>query len=267
MIEKIQTLRGVRSLPLLALLAVATIVGGLAGCKSEETDQAEIEQNLEETPAADVVADAALNARFEPPTDGKLSEDQVEMYVDVREREKQILGTVAQDLQATPLPPAGAGAPPSPGPSPAPGAGAAPQGEVTVSEVPAAEDRDELRDMATADARAAQELGHDPLEYQWVRGQVLQAQLALYGGGAAGASGRDELITSLREMREATADTTAQGMIDRKIEELSTEAPPTEPNEALRHNMDLVREHQQEIRTVESWPDFPAGASPARSGV
>lgn len=71
--------------------------------------------------------------------------------------------------------------------------------------------------------------------------------------------------------RGARNNATTQEMIDRKIEELRADAPPQEPGEALRHNMELVREHQQEIRRVESWPEAPAlsgtgAAAPAGSG-
>jgi hypothetical protein len=257
--------------PIPIALAAALLAGAsLTGCRQQPADeQAEIRENLEEKGPSAVVSEAARTADFEPPEDGKLTEDQVAMYVEVRGREKQILATAAEDLETRA--PAGEGAaadaeaPKAEQQAQAPGQ---PETEVTVEEI-AAPPRD-VAQLATADVRAAQELGHDPLEYQWVKGQVLQAQMALYTDNwrQLEESGREKMLETLQRMQDVAGTPAEEGMIERKIEELrSPEASPQETTEAVRHNMQLVRDHQSEILALERWPEMAAaGESPVGAG-
>jgi hypothetical protein len=80
-------------------------------------------------------------------------------------------------------------------------------------------------DAATADLRAAQELGFNPKEYRWVRDRVMEARMlqasqALHQQVAAS---REALLRSLAEQRK-TADPARQTEIDRHVEDLRESA-------------------------------------------
>jgi hypothetical protein len=243
----------------LALVPLAAL--GAGGCRRTASEErAEIRQSLKEKGPNTVVAEAARTADFKPPADGKLTRDQLDMYLKVRRREKEILSVAAKDLQSRPP------------------EAAAPQGsepvkpgtKVTVGEVTSPPS--EVKQLETADVRAAQELGVDPLEYQWVKGQVMQAQMALYTDQWAQLedSGRQKMIESLHRMADVAATPAEKGEIDRKIEELrNPRAEQREVAQGLRDNMQLVRE--RDILSLERWPELAAapvapGANPAPSG-
>src|ERR1044071_497001 len=91
------------------IVLALSLFAGLAACRHEAAeDRAEIRENLQEKGPSAVVAEAARTADFKPPEDGRLSDDQLKMYLDVRHREKQILSVAAQDLEAKSVPSAGA---------------------------------------------------------------------------------------------------------------------------------------------------------------
>jgi uncharacterized protein YicC (UPF0701 family) len=78
-----------------------------------------------------------------------------------------------------------------------------------------------LPDVATADLRAAQELGFNPREYQWVRDRVMEAQMlqATQALHQQVAVGREALLRSL-ERQKKTAGAAGQAEIDRHIQDL-----------------------------------------------
>ncbi len=92
---------------LAAALGCAVIVA--ASCRREPRelaipadDQASIRKRLNEKDAMKVVEETA-RARFTPPADGRLNEEQVRMYLEVREREEKIRqasGNVAAEVSA-----------------------------------------------------------------------------------------------------------------------------------------------------------------------
>jgi hypothetical protein len=256
-----------------ALALLPLLCAGLAGChRSASEDRAAIRENLEEKGPSAVVSEAARTADFKPPADGKLTDDQVETYLKVRRREKEILSVAAQDLSARP--PAGAAGAgegsegSASGGSETQGAPAKPGTKVTVGEVTSPPR--EVAQLATADVRAAQELRVDPLEYQWIKGQVMQAQMALYTDNWAQLepSGRDKMIESLHRMADVAGTPAERGEIDRRIAELSNpQAEQREVNQGLRANMQLVKDHQREILALERWPELAAApAQPAAGG-
>jgi hypothetical protein len=220
----------------LATAAVLALVP-LTGCGNEDP--------------AETLAEAAEESTFTPPADGRLSPDQVEMYLKVRDRELEILAETTEDVEAK-----------STGETISEVGGKAteraPAGKVTVSEVPA-EGREELAELVTADVTAAQELGADPIEYRWVKGQVLQAQVARYHQGweKLSVSGRQQAIQALREMRGAVQNPSLGEEIEQRITELE-QVGALEPEESLQHNMDLVTRYEPQILALEEWPKTDA---------
>ena len=111
-------------------------------------------------------------------------------------------------------------------------------------------------DIATANLRAAQELKHNPKEYQWVEERVTAVLLAELSQrlNAQLAEGRDEYVQLLEAQRQAVADPARRAELERKIAEMrgraETAAEP--PGEALRHNVALVAKYRDRIRAVQT---------------
>lgn len=187
---------------LAAALGCAVIVA--ASCRREPhepaipaDDQASIRERLNEKDAMKVVEEAA-RARFAPPADGRLNEEQVRMYLEVREREEKIRqasGSVGAEASAAGL-------------------------------------------------RAAQELGRNPKEYQWIGERVLEARTAGVTGDLDRkiVDSRRKILISLEEHRRTLTDPTKQAAVDRQIGEvrslLKGAAPEIPP--AVRHNAELL---------------------------
>lgn len=80
-----------RSLSLAVCLVLA-----LAGCKAKElADNASISKDLQKRGTTDLMQEIAKDS-YDAPTDGRLKESQIQMYLKVREHEKKI-AQVAKD--------------------------------------------------------------------------------------------------------------------------------------------------------------------------
>ena len=81
------------------LLAALCLCVVLAGCKAKEAlDKVSIAKELDKKGTTDLMKDVA-NDKYTPPTDGKLTDAQVQMYLKVREHEKQIAQVAREQLQ------------------------------------------------------------------------------------------------------------------------------------------------------------------------
>jgi len=167
----------------------------LAGCR---------ERPEEPVRKAAVPARQVLVPRFTPPSDGKLTEKQIEIFLQVRPREKQIA--------------------------------------------------DRTGDPA-ADARAARELRRDPAEYQWVKARVADAVLVRITADweSMDEGSRQAMLDGMERVRDTMRDREDRAALERRIAQLRGGAsePPASP--ALRHNVDLVARHQEEMLRVEVW--------------
>jgi len=164
----------------------------LAGCRERP-----------EEPARKAAVPARAS-RFMPPTDGKLTEKQIELFLKVRPREKQIA--------------------------------------------------DRTGDPA-ADVRAARELGRDSAEYQWVKARVAEAVLVRITADweSMDEGSRQAMLDGMERVRDTLRDREDRAVLERRIAQLRGGAsePPASP--ALRHNVDLVARHQEEMLRVEVW--------------
>ncbi len=164
----------------------------LAGCREKP-----------EEPVRKAVVPARVS-RFMPPPDGKLTEKQIEIFLKVRPREKQIV--------------------------------------------------DRTGDPA-ADTLAAREMGLDPAEYQWVKARVADAVLVRITADWASMDegSRQAMLEGMERVRDTLRDREDRAALERRIAQLRGGAsePPASP--ALRHNVDLVARHQEEMLRVEVW--------------
>src|SRR4029078_11787311 len=71
----------------------------LTGCKAKElADKMSISKNLEKVGTTDLMKKVA-DDKYEAPADGKLTDAQIQMYLKVREHEKQIAQVAKQEAQ------------------------------------------------------------------------------------------------------------------------------------------------------------------------
>ncbi len=208
-------------------LAAAVAAGGVAlmagGCQRAD-DRAAIVDRLRSKGTADVVREAAT-ARYVAPAAGRLTEAQVRMFLEVRERECGIREAAALAAQRR-------------------------REAAAVADEPAL--------AAAADLRAAQELRVNPKEYGWVRDRVLEAEgaataQALYQKMTAG---REQLLAHRRKELEAMTDPGERAAAQRDIEDWKRGLEASEPAvpAALRANMALLarfREPLARLRAVE----------------
>lgn len=149
-------------------LIVSTLLGAALvapGCGRSQEAAAPEPTPREETAA---LMEQVAEAEFQPAADGRLTEGQLQLYLEVRERQQEIRRQALDGLEDR---------------EPAlPAADAADAADVADDAmVDALEVVGDHEDPALADLQAARELGYNPKEYLWVREQVREAQIARAG--------------------------------------------------------------------------------------
>ena len=140
--------------------AILVLLSLFVGCKAKElADKAAISRDLDKRGTTDLLKEVA-DDKYNPPADGKLTDAQVQMYLKVRDHEKQIVQVARREAQQH--------------------ADAAKKaGEKSLSGMMEGfKTMGSVADMATADIRAAKDLGFNTQEYLWVKGQILAASSA-----------------------------------------------------------------------------------------
>jgi len=163
----------------------------LAGChRAPADDEASIRKRLGQKSTAVLLQEVA-KADFRPPTDGRLTEPQVESFLKVEERSRKIRAVAAK--------------------------GTAPE------------------QGATADLRAAQELGFNPKEMAWVRDRVREARSARLGDllDRHIAESRRRFVERLQEEEKRVTDPAERKDIERRIATFGrapqSAGPPRQP--------------------------------------
>ena len=142
------------------LSAVLMLSMALAGCRAKEAiDKATISQELEKHGTTDLMKDVSRD-HYAPPSDGKLTDGQIQMYLKVREHEKVIAQVARKEAQAH-------------------ADAARKAGEKSIAGMMEGfKTLGSAADMLTADIRAAKDLGYNTQEYLWVKTQVMAASAA-----------------------------------------------------------------------------------------
>lgn len=132
----------------------------LAGCKAKElAEKAAISKDLDKRGTTDLMKEVA-NDHYTPPPDGRLTDNQVQMYLKVREHEKQIAQVAKAELKQH-------------------AEEAKKKGEKSLGGMmDSFKALGSAADFLTADIRAAKDLGYNTQEYLWVKQQILAASTA-----------------------------------------------------------------------------------------
>src|SRR5438270_13622001 len=143
------------------ILAVAILTSlALLGCRAKELVEKEsIKSDLHKRGTMDLMKQVA-DDKYTPPADGKLTDTQIQMYLKVREHEKQIAQVAKQEAQQH-------------------AAAADKAGNKSIAGMMEGfKSLSSAAEMLTADVRAAKDLHYNTQEYLWVKGQVLAASSA-----------------------------------------------------------------------------------------
>jgi hypothetical protein len=226
-----------RILPTVLCLSVV-----FAGCKAKEAiEQAKIAGDLNKSGSTYKLMKDVSNDKYTPPADGKLTDSQVQMYLKVRDHEKDIAKVARQQLQQHSDAAKNAGDK---------SIGGMIEGFKGLASV---------ADIATADVRAAKDLGYNTQEYLWIKGQILAVSTTAVMqkiGDAASA----QMDASYQQMKkaydEAKDDQTKQmykGALD-AFEKSKQDSAANQKKEdpALAYNRQLLSKYENVLNAYTS---------------
>jgi hypothetical protein len=220
-------------------LAIVLLLVVLPGCGGGEEEAAE---RLEDKTAVEVLEEAGED-EYTPPDDGELTEKQMDMYLAVQERAIDLRKAAAAQVADV-------------------------NQKVEGSKTEAGKMFEAFRavgqgaglDLFTADVRAAQELGYNTAEYQWVQGEVMEAQAAkMMLGMAQGMREMQrqvgpQMIAMLEASKDAASTAEEKADIQRQIDELKQagdEPADDELEPGVAHNIELVGRYEERIQELQ----------------
>ena len=229
-------MRRIITVAVIGLMAVS-----LSGCKFKKAiDAVNVSKDLEKRGTMDIMEKAAKD-QYAPPADGRLTDAQVQMYLKVREKEKQILEVAKKEMQQH--------------------ADSAKKEEAEKDSLSAAmatiKTMGSAADVVTADIRAAIDLGYNTAEYQWVKGQVLAASSAAVTEkmNQATAQMADTAYAQMKQQYESATDPNMKkmygDMLKQYDEQRAQTAVPTEgADPAVAFNRELLAKHNVELNAI-----------------
>lgn len=238
-------------------LAVALTLGlALTGCKAKEMiDKAEISKDLEKRGTTDLMKQVA-DDQYTAPADGKLTEAQIQMYLKVREHEKQIAQVAKEELKQH-----------------ADKAKAA--GDKSLSGMmEGLKGLGSVADVMTADIRAAKDLGFNTQEYMWVKGQILAASGSAMAEqmGKAMSANFDAAYAQAKKSYDEAKDETTKKMYaemlagyEKSKQEMAAQQQKEDP--AIAYNKQLLAKYDSALNALSAemskWEDKPGDANKA----
>lgn len=217
-------------------IAVLILAFALAGCKAREIiDKADISKDLEKRGTTDLMKQVA-DETYEAPSDGKLSDAQVQMYLKVREQEKKIAQVAKEELQKH-------------------SEEAKKKGERSLAGMMEGfKAIGSVADFATADIRAAKDLGFNTQEYLWVKSQILAASTSVIAEKSAQAmqAGLDSAYEETKKAYESATDEQTKKIYgemlanyDKSRQEAA--AQPQQVDPAVAHNRQLLSKYENAL--------------------
>jgi hypothetical protein len=221
-----------------SLFIIPLLIAGVAvGCKGKPADdEASIKESLEEKGTIDVMDEISKAPQYEGPADGKLTDQQVKMYIEVRQREQKIREVALKELNAK--------------------GNKAKEEKREVGMFEAMKAIGDLADVATADLRAAHELGHNPNEYTWIKERVLEAQLNQMSQAMSQqmVQGQNSIVKMLEEQKKLATDDAQRAEYDKQIAELKNSAAEAEANNTpgVQHNAQLIAKYKADFDKLQA---------------
>ena len=242
------------------LSAVLMLSIALAGCRAKEAyDKAKISQDLDKHGTMDLMKDVSKD-RYTPPSDGKLTDAQMQMYLKVRGHEKDIVQVARKEAQAH-------------------ADAATKAGEKSITGMMEGfKTMGSAAEMLTADIRAAKDLGYNTQEYLWVKGQVMAASTAAMtsklteGMNASFDAAYNQMKKSYDEAKDDQAKKMYKEMLDnydKQRAEMKRSAPPV--SEAMAYNQQLIAKYDGALNAIATemakWEEKPGDAQKAMNDL
>lgn len=233
-----------------SIIVVAALATILAGCNAKEAvDKAAISADLDKRGTVDLMEEAAKDT-YEPPADGKLTDAQVKMYLKVREHEKKIVEVARAEAKQH-------------------AEKAQKSGEKSLAGMMESfKTIGSVADMATADIRAAKDLGLNSREYTWVKEQIISASSAAVTDKLQQSMAKnfDEIYAQAKKGYDEATDENTKKMYgemlagyDKTKAEMASQQTPADP--AVAHNRQLLARYDQELGAIthewSKWEDQP----------
>lgn len=219
-----------RILPAVLCAAVA-----LAGCRAKEAmDKMAVKQDLEKRGTTDLMKEIA-NDKYTAPTDGHLTDGQVQMYLKVRDHEKVIAQAAKEEAQKH-------------------AKAADKEGKSLSGMMEGFKTMSAAAEMFTADIRAAHDLHYNTAEYQWVKGQIMAASTSAYSekmGQAMNAS-LDATYQQIKKQYDEAKDEQTKAMLKQSLDgmeqnraEQAKEQAKVDP--AIAYNRQLLSKYENAL--------------------
>lgn len=236
---------------LLALLCVGVV---LSGCKAKEAlDAVAISKDLDKKGTTDLLKEVAKD-KYDAPANGHLTDNQIQMYLKVREHEKKIAQVAKQEAQKHANEAKKAGDKSLAGMM---------EGFKTLGSV---------ADMMTADIRAAKDLGYNTQEYLWVKQQVLAVSASAMVEKMAQVTNAsfDSAYQQTKKAYEEAKDEQTKKLYaemlagyDKSRQEIQAQQKE-QADPAVAHNRQLLAKYENELNAFTSelskWEDKPGEA-------
>jgi hypothetical protein len=226
----------------------------LAGCKAKEAfDKARISQDLEKHGTMDLMKDVSKD-KYDPPADGKLTDGQMQMYLKVRQHEKDIAQVARKEAQAH--------------------ADAAQKaGDKSIAGmIEGFKTMGSAAEMLTADIRAAKDLHYNTQEYLWVKTQVLGASSAAMMSKLAEATNAsvDSAYAQMKKSYDEARDDQSKKMYKEMLDNYDKQraemkkASTANISPAVAYNQQLISKYDGALNAVATemskWEEKPGDA-------
>ncbi len=215
------------------VISLLFLILSSAGCFGEKEE--DVADRLDQKGARDVLSEASED-QYTPPTDGKLTREQIEMYMAVREREQEIAKVARERIEDS--------------------AEKLKNNKKSFSGLmDGIKSLGSAADFFTADVRAAQELGYNTAEYEWVKSQIMEAVGSVVSERVAEASraAADRQAAELRKKMESAENETERNTYARILEtyenNLAGDAGK-ELEESVAYNRQLLSEYEDALDTI-----------------
>jgi hypothetical protein len=208
-----------------------------AGCKLKKAvDEAAISADLENM-GTKALLEKTSDDSYDPPSDGRLTDSQLQMYLKVREKEKAIALVARKELEQK--------------------AKKAEGKEKSIAGLMAGfQALGSAADFLTADIRAAHELGFNTAEYQWVKEQVLEASGAAFAESLQKSSKAmmDQAYDELKKQHDSTTEPAARqalaGMLADYDKSRKEMAGQDEIEPSVRYNRELLSKYENALTAL-----------------
>ena len=217
-------------------IAILIFSIALGGCKAKEIiDKADISKDLQKRGTTDLMKEVA-NDTYDAPEDGKLTDAQVQMYLKVREHEKKIAQVAKDELKKH-------------------SEAAKQKGEKSIAGMMEGfKALGSVADFATADIRAAKDLGFNTQEYLWVKTQILAASTSVIAEKSAQAmqASLDNAYEEAKKAYESATDEQTKKIYGEMVANYEksrqeTAAQQAQVDPAVAHNRQLLSKYENAL--------------------